>query len=162
MKIIILFIITSSLISFAYSQDPNLSNMKDLTGYEYEYDSLNNYYSLIQYNFNDNHFGVSQRAYIGPDSIWGHADYMTLAPYDEGKILRKGLAFEALPTGTFIGIKYFDWSGDLHGNMMRFHPNGSLKINEVWDRGILIKSWEYNEDGELIEYKDYDKDYLER
>lgn len=142
--------------AIADCQDPNLSNIRDVSNFELEYDSAKNYYSLVRFKYNDRIGGRSQRRYYGPDSLAGFAEYITLVPFRNGRRLKKGIGYDLLTSGTFFEVAVHDWSGLTHGNQMKFHPNGSLKINEVWDRGILIKSWAYNEDGELIEYKDYD------
>lgn len=154
-KILIPVIISLIIQSSASCQNPNLSNINDLTHYELRYDSIKKYYTDVQFNYDDNRFGVAQWTYYGPDSLSGYGAYYTLLPYKNGRRLQKGLAIGLLPSGTFYGISYYDWSGDLHGNDLHFYPNGALKLNEVYDRGILIKSWKYNQKGELIEYKEY-------
>lgn len=154
-RIILFFVFTCIIYHISYCQDPNLSHIDDLSKYELRYDSVQNYYSDINYKYDDNIFGIAQWNYFGPDSLSGYAAYYTQAPYKNGRQLRKGLAIGVLPGGTFYGISYYDWSGDLHGNDLHFYPNGALKLNEIWDRGTLIKSWEYSENGELIEYKEY-------
>lgn len=152
--LVVCFVIASTL---GISQDLNLSKVDNLSSFEYKFDSLNYYYSFIQFNYDDNNFGVAQYSYYGPDSLQGHAEYMTLAPYKNGQILRKGIGYELYESGTFIAIKNFDWQGNKHGNLLRFYPDGAIKLNEKWDRGKLIKSWTYSHSGQLIEYREYDK-----
>src|SRR5690606_3196651 len=99
------------------------------------------------FKFDDKNFGVAQYSYYGPDSLRGHAEYMTLAPFKDGKKLRKGIGYELYMSGTFLGIVNFDWSGNKHGNFMEFHLNGAMKLNEIWERGKLVKSWKYTYSG---------------
>jgi antitoxin component YwqK of YwqJK toxin-antitoxin module len=155
---LILYITISKLLliaNYSFGQDPNLSRVFDLKNYSIDYDSIKKYYPAFQIHYNDTLAGFALTNYHGYDSLSLHIDYMSGILIDRKRIA-KGMGYEIRPEGTFFEIAYSDWSGKKHGNQMTFYPDGSVKLNEVWDRGKLLRHWKYKEKGELEEYKEFE------
>ena len=137
-----------------FSQDPNLSRVYDFRNYSIDFDSTKKYYPAFQIHYDDTLAGFALTNYHGYDTLGLHIDYMSSFYVDNQRVL-KGIGYAKRPEGTFFDIAFYDWSGDKHGNQMTFYLDGSVKLNEVWDRGKLLRHWQYNEKGELEEYKEF-------
>jgi hypothetical protein len=140
---------------YSFSQDPNFSYGTSLKDFSITFDSTKKYYPAFQMFYYDSVGGVSLTNYHGYDSLFLHIDYMSIHMVNHERIV-KGISYSKLPQGTFFDINFWDWSGKRHGNQMTFYPDGSVKLNEVWDRGKLLRHWKYKEKGELEEYKEFE------
>jgi len=152
------YILLFMLIMIPYKSDAqDLNHYKSLSvcSYFHKYDSLNRYYFYYQVGFNDNVIGISQREYIAPDTLAGYIDYMSLIRDENGKSTRKGIFYEMFPNGVFFGLGYLDWRGERHGNEIHFRYDGTIKENKLYNRGVLLDRWKYNQAGELIEHIKY-------
>jgi len=150
-----IIILTLFLSSLSVAQDMNHYKSLYVCSYFHRYDSLKGFYEYYQVGFNDKLVGISQREYHAPDSIAGYVDYMTMYFDENGKRIIKGIFYEMFPNNIFFGIGYRDWSGELHGNYVHFRYDGTIKENNLYNRGKLMEKWRYNEEGKLIENVKY-------